>query len=95
MLVALIEDTLVIGINEYPTITSIDEIKHNFTEEITLLEVTDIDIPEYNSTRSFLEYIDGKFIVREKEITINQPTNAEVAQMISDLQADLIIAGVI
>ena len=25
----------------------------------------------------------------------NQPSNAEVAQMISDLQADLIIAGVI
>ena len=25
----------------------------------------------------------------------NQPTNAEIAQMISDLQADLIIAGVL
>ena len=31
----------------------------------------------------------------EKPNTPNQPTNAEVAQMISDLQADLIIAGVI
>ena len=28
-------------------------------------------------------------------ITPSQPTNSEVAQMISDLQADLIIAGVI
>ena len=30
-----------------------------------------------------------------KTISPYQPTNAEVAQMISDLQADLIIAGVI
>ena len=34
-------------------------------------------------------------IIPEPEPQPYQPTNAEVAQMISDLQADLIIAGVI
>lgn len=41
---------------------------------------------------------DGTFITPEPEPIEpipHQPTNAEIAQMISDLQADLIIAGVI
>lgn len=40
---------------------------------------------------------DGTFITPEivVEPQPNEPTNAEIAQMISDLQADLIIAGVI
>lgn len=40
---------------------------------------------------------DGTFITPETEVVTPhyQPTNAEIAQMISDLQADLIIAGVI
>jgi len=39
----------------------------------------------------------GTFITPEPVITPQPyvPTNAEIAQMISDLQADLIIAGVI
>lgn len=41
---------------------------------------------------------DGTFITPEPmpvEPTPYQPANSEIAQMISDLQADLIIAGVI
>ena len=41
---------------------------------------------------------DGTFINSEQVIVEpqpNEPTNSEIAQMISDLQADLIIAGVI
>lgn len=40
---------------------------------------------------------DGTFIDDETPIIPqpNEPTNSEIAQMISDLQADLIIAGVI
>lgn len=40
---------------------------------------------------------DGTFIGEVAPTTIytNEPTNAEIAQMLSDLQADLIIAGVI
>lgn len=38
---------------------------------------------------------DGTFVTPEPEPLPYVPTNAEIAQMISDLQADLIIAGVI
>lgn len=38
---------------------------------------------------------DGTFITPDPEPQPYVPTNAEIAQMISDLQADLIIAGVI
>ena len=43
------------------------------------------------------KYENEKWVDVEKPLTQepHQPTNAEVAQMISDLQADLIIAGVI
>lgn len=34
-------------------------------------------------------------VISEPEPTVYQPTNTELAQMISDLQADLMIAGVI
>lgn len=62
-------------------------------------------------TNAFIEYNEGFVGNDWEEITeeeymknypqqsaepeLYQPTNAEVAQMISDLQADLIIAGVI
>lgn len=53
-----------------------------------------------NITEDFMEITKEEFeeVLSKTSIkTINpyQPTNAEVAQMISDLQADLIIAGVI
>ena len=38
---------------------------------------------------------DGSFITPNPEPQPYSPTNAEIAQMISDLQADLLIAGVI
>lgn len=39
---------------------------------------------------------DGTFIDDPTPVPqVHEPTNAEIAQMISDLQADLIIAGVI
>lgn len=36
-----------------------------------------------------------EFVEIQKEPVVHTPSNAEVAQMISDLQVDLIIAGVI
>ena len=45
-----------------------------------------------------LAQFDGVNPFEEKELIVPepyQPTNAEIAQMISDLQADLIIAGVL
>jgi hypothetical protein len=38
---------------------------------------------------------DGTFVTPEPEAQPYIPNNAEIAQMISDLQADLVIAGVI
>lgn len=53
------------------------------TESLVEISKTEFDSAFHeisNSTKGIVQY---------------QPTNAEVAQMISDLQADLIIAGVI
>ena len=52
--------------------------------------------PEYITIGD--KYIDGEWYEIERaepEVVPTQPTNAEVAQLISDLQADLLIAGVI
>ncbi len=38
---------------------------------------------------------DGTFVTPDPSPQPYSPTNAEIAQMISDLQADLVIAGVI
>jgi hypothetical protein len=40
-------------------------------------------------------YRDGVWTPAEIIVVPTQPTNAEIAQQLSDLQADLIIAGVI
>lgn len=74
--------------------------KHIFSEIIIDNEAA------YYSTASIIESDNVVEISKEefeevlpktsiKTISSYQPTNAEVAQMISDLQADLIIAGVI
>lgn len=54
---------------------------------------TEIEVPDYSYVGK--KYVDGVWEDVPTEPTPHQPTNAEVAQMISDLQADLLIAGVI
>lgn len=70
------------------------------TEFVNLTDRTDID--DLNTVDSYYDAENDVFL-RESEIPLPasthtepyQPTNAEVAQTISDLQADLIINGVI
>ena len=50
---------------------------------------------EADYTKLGMLYVDGVWKDVPRPVEPIQPTNAEVAQMISDLQADLIIAGVI
>lgn len=52
---------------------------------------TEVESYEYLGKR----YVDGVWEDVPPEPQPYQPTNSEVAQIISDLQADLIIAGVI
>lgn len=59
---------------------------------------TDIEVSDYLMLGN--RYVGGLWEIitppePEPEPVPAQPTNADVAQMISDLQADLIIAGVI
>lgn len=54
---------------------------------------TDLPVDSYEYVGK--KYVDGVWQDIPEPVEPNQPSNAEVAQMISDLQADLIIAGVI
>ena len=54
---------------------------------------TNIEVPDYSYIGK--KYIDEVWEEISQEPTPYTPTNIEIAQMISDLQADLIIAGVI
>ena len=54
---------------------------------------TDIEVSDYSYVGK--RYVGGVWEEVPVEPEPNQPSNAEVAQMISDLQADLIIAEVI
>lgn len=54
---------------------------------------TGIEVVDYSCTGK--RYVDGTWEDVQFEPEPYQPTNAEVAQLLSDLQADLIIAGVI
>ena len=40
-------------------------------------------------------YVDGVWSDVDMPVATNQPTNSDIAQQLSDLQADLMIAGVI
>jgi hypothetical protein len=96
MLVAIInENSVVASINDYPALKNIDDIRGNFLDDTILLEVK--EKPQYKEGYQ-LKHNGSEFYYEEipqQTLEPNQPTNAEVAQMISDLQADLIIAGVI
>ena len=54
---------------------------------------TDIEVVDYSCVGK--RYVDGTWEDVPLESEPYQPTNAEVAQLLSDLQADLVIAGVI
>lgn len=54
---------------------------------------TDLQVDSYEYLGK--RYVDGMWEEIPSEPTPHEPSNIEVAQMISDLQADLIIAGVI
>ena len=50
---------------------------------------------EYTKDGINISHVVKSPAISEPEPTVYQPTNIELAQMISDLQVDLIIAGVI
>lgn len=54
----------------------------------------DYNVTEYENG-SVVRSLISQPVTVEPQPEIHEPTNAEVAQMISDLQADLAIAGVI
>lgn len=54
---------------------------------------TDIEVVDYSCIGK--RYVDGVWEDVPPEPKPYTPTNIEIAQMISDLQADLLIAGVI
>ena len=54
---------------------------------------TDIEVSDYTNLGN--KYVDGVWEEVPDEPIPAQPTNAELAQLVSDLQADLLIAGVI
>jgi len=54
----------------------------------------DYKVTEYGNGTVVRSLI-SELTTTEPQPTSNNPTNSEIAQMISDLQADLIIAGVI
>lgn len=92
MLVLYLNGNTVTGYIENVMKNEIEEIRSNSGEEIYIFE--DMKIPEGPGTLKF----DGEKLYREiiqPTLEPKQPTNAEVMQAISDLQADLIIAGVI
>ena len=62
-----------------------------------VIKDTMILLESYDTSLLGKRYEDGEWVEVLVEPTPepHQPTNSEVAQMISDLQADLIIAGVI
>lgn len=94
MLVAIIDNGFV-EINEYPMLKNIEDIRNDFLPDTLLIELN--KKPEIKE--GYILKYNGKEFYYEEIPTISQephqPTNAEVAQMISDLQADLIIAGVL
>ena len=95
MLVAIIYEGKV-EVNEYPLLEDIEVIRGDFIPGTILIELS--EKPEVKEGYT-LKY-DGKDFYYEENIFLGDdtpyhPTNAEVAQMISDLQADLIIAGVL
>jgi len=54
---------------------------------------TNIEVVDYSYVGK--RYVDGAWEDVPLEPVPTQPTNAELAQLVSDLQADLLIAGVI
>lgn len=80
---------------------NIENVKHEIAHSIYIEDDIYLALTSSaNITDNFVEISKEEFeevLSRISIKTINpyQPTNAEVAQMISDLQADLIIAGVI
>jgi hypothetical protein len=96
-IVAIIENEIVKSINKYPYLDDISEIQNNFIQGTKLVEVDKNIVLKEGYT---LRHDEEKGFYYEEIINIinntsPQPTNAEVMQAISDLQADLIIAGVI
>ena len=67
-------------LNDYAYYKTNGRIVSDRVEEISEDEFNEVFYTDFNQSKKSEAY---------------QPTNAEVAQMISDLQADLIIAGVI
>lgn len=55
----------------------------------------DYNVTEYGNGTVVRSLIPQPMPELDQQPEIHEPTNAEVAQMISDLQADLVIAGVI
>lgn len=54
---------------------------------------TEVEVSDYSYIGK--KYIEGIWYDTEPSIKQYNPSNIEIAQMISDLQADLLIAGVI
>jgi hypothetical protein len=92
ILVLYLNGNTVTGYIENVREEEVEEIRQNSGEEIYIFD--DMGIPEGLGTLKF----DGEKLYREiiqPTPEPKQPTNAEVIQAISDLQADLIIAGVL
>ena len=94
MLVAIIYDGIV-TINEYPMLKNIEDIRNDFLPETIFIELS--EKPEIKD--GYVLKYNGEKIYYEEILSVktepNQSTNTEVMQAISDLQADLIIAGVL
>ena len=60
---------------------------------VSVHQKTDIEVSDYTNLGN--KYVDGVWEEVPDEPIPAQPTNAEIAQLVSDLQADLLIAGVI
>ena len=65
MLVAIIKNSIVLSINEYPKTNDIKEIEKYFNEFYTLVDVTNAELPEYRHETDTMYYIGGEFKVEE------------------------------
>ena len=79
MIVAIIDNEKVISINDYPDISNIDDIRNDFIYNYTFVDITDKEIPEYESF-SNLRYIDGEIVYYESESTDSEPTQLDLIE---------------
>ena len=77
MIVAIIQNEVVVSINEYPELSDIHELDEFFDDNYTLVDVTGETLPDYTMGVDTLFYTNGVFVVEHAEEGETAPTTEE------------------